>query len=123
MGDRARPGELQREAARVDEYVLAQKIEERAKAGKIVQLTPETALRVARALQNNVALRSGKVGAYTVNSWNPNGTLKRAFGSLDQQDAALGAFEGVVREFPNDHITCRDGARIIREHNRPKDRR
>ena len=50
-----------------------------------------------------------------VESW-AGGNLKRYYGRLDQFDVAVGAFDGAVKAFPDEHITMRERARIIREH-------
>jgi hypothetical protein len=116
MGDRIRPGQGEREQSRMDDFSLAERLEKNAKNEIHTRIGPKTAAQIVKALKAHVALRSGKQGDYTVESWDEKDGLKRSFGSLNQHDAAVGAFHGAVEAFPNEHITMRSRARVLREH-------
>ena len=123
MDAKALPGQVAREAAKLNDVMLAQEIERRATAGRPIHSTAETALRLVEAMRWKVAYESGKQGAYTVESWETErvirGRLKKNFGVLNNFHAAMGAYEHVARAFPNDHITCREKIRILCEQNAP----
>lgn len=124
MGERPTPFRLKREADRIHDFELALKIEELARHGRVCRLLPDTALQIARALKFQAAYNEGKLGAYTVESWFPRdqgGGIKRTFGRLDQHDAAIGAFEGVKANFPNEILTVRERCRPLRRHNDPEE--
>lgn len=115
MGDRTRPCKGEREAVRMDDFMLAERLERNAANELHTRIGPKTTEQIVRALKANVALHSGKQGAYTVEVWEGE-ILKRYYGTLSQFDVAIGAFDGAVKAFPNEHITMRERARIIREH-------
>jgi hypothetical protein len=123
MGVKALPGQAARETAKLNDFMLAQEIEERVKTGRPIRLTAETAMRLVQAMRWKVACEGGKQGAYMVESWETErairGRLKKSFGTLNNFYAAIGAYERVAEQFPNEHITCRERARILREQNAP----
>ncbi|MFC5067998.1 hypothetical protein [Flaviflagellibacter deserti] len=126
MGVKALPGQASRETAKLNDFMLAQEIEQRVKDGRSIRLTAETAMRLVQAMRWKIAYEGGKQGAYMVESWETErairGQLKKSFGTLNNFWAAISAYEGVAEQFPNEHITCRGKARILRQQNEPPTR-
>jgi hypothetical protein len=123
MGVKALLGESARDAAKMSDCALAEELERRAKDGRPIHLTSDTAMRLVQAMRWKIAYEGGKQGAYTVESWETEraikGRLKKSFGVLNNFWAALGAYQGVIEHFPNDHVTVREKARILRQQNEP----
>jgi hypothetical protein len=123
MGVRTLPGQAPREAVKLNDFMLAQELEERARSGRQIHLTAETAMRLVKAMRWKIAYESGLQGHYHLDSWETErairGQLKKNFGVLNNYQAAMGAFERVIQHFSKDHITCREKSRVVAEHNAP----
>ncbi len=58
MDIKSLPGQAAREAAKLTDFMLAQELEQRAKAGRPIRLTAETALRLVEAMRWKVRAAS-----------------------------------------------------------------
>jgi hypothetical protein len=83
-GVKALPGQSATETAKLNDFMLAQEIEERVKNGRPIRLTAETAMRLVQAMRWKIAYESGKQVAYMVESWETEraiqGQLKKSSG-------------------------------------------
>lgn len=58
-------------------------------------------------------MREGRTNPYTVESWGPGGSIKQQFHSSESYDDAVKAYQGAVKDYPDEWITMRKGALVM----------
>jgi hypothetical protein len=52
---------------------------------------------------------------FRIEAWGPHDTIERVFAICDRVDIGIAAFDASVAACPDQHITLRHGARVIRD--------